>query len=68
VTSVSDLRESVRRFGQIGVPIRGVVFNDMTSRPGKYGSEYAAYGYASYSNTGGDVGSASSASSAGNAS
>jgi tyrosine-protein kinase Etk/Wzc len=39
--------------------VRGVVFNDMTSRPGKYGSEYAAYGYASYSNTGGDAGTAS---------
>ncbi|MEX3999174.1 GNVR domain-containing protein [Paraburkholderia sp. EG285A] len=48
VTSVSDLRESVRRFEQIGVPVRGVIFNDMTSRPGKYGSEYAAYGYSSY--------------------
>jgi tyrosine-protein kinase Etk/Wzc len=59
VTSVSELRESVRRFEQIGVPVRGVVFNDMTSRPGKYGSEYAAYGYASYSNAGGDAGNAS---------
>ncbi|WP_321840533.1 GNVR domain-containing protein [Paraburkholderia bannensis] len=48
VTSVSELRESVRRFEQIGVPIRGVIFNDMTSRPGRYGSEYAAYGYSSY--------------------
>jgi tyrosine-protein kinase Etk/Wzc len=62
VTSVSELRESVRRFEQIGVPIRGVVFNDMTSRPGKYGSQYAAYGYASYGNTGGDAGSPTSAS------
>ncbi|POR55949.1 tyrosine-protein kinase Etk/Wzc [Paraburkholderia eburnea] len=51
VTSVTDLRESVRRFEQIGVPIRGVIFNDMTARPGKYGSEYAAYGYASFSDT-----------------
>ena len=55
VTSVTELRESVRRFEQIGVPIRGVIFNDMTSRPGKYGSQYAAYGYASYSNPRGDV-------------
>lgn len=30
------------------MPIRGVIFNDMMSRPGKYGSEYAAYGYSSY--------------------
>ncbi|RQH04143.1 GNVR domain-containing protein [Paraburkholderia dinghuensis] len=47
-TSVADLRESVRRFEQVGVPIRGVIFNDMTSRPGRYGDEYAAYGYSSY--------------------
>jgi tyrosine-protein kinase Etk/Wzc len=48
VTSVSDLRESVRRFEQVGVPVRGVIFNDMISRPGRYGSKYAAYGYTSY--------------------
>jgi Mrp family chromosome partitioning ATPase len=29
-TSVAELRESVRRFEQVGVPIRGVIFNDMT--------------------------------------
>jgi tyrosine-protein kinase Etk/Wzc len=55
VTSVSELRESVRRFEQIGVPIRGVIYNDVTSRPGKYGSEYAAYGYASYRDASGDA-------------
>ncbi|SDB82337.1 tyrosine-protein kinase Etk/Wzc [Paraburkholderia lycopersici] len=47
-TSVADIRESVRRFEQVGVPIRGVIFNDMTSRPGRYGNEYAAYGYSSH--------------------
>ncbi|WP_322030665.1 GNVR domain-containing protein [Paraburkholderia sp. J76] len=47
-TSVADLRESVRRFEQVGVPIHGVIFNDMTARPGRYGNEYAAYGYSSY--------------------
>lgn len=55
ITSLSELRDSVRRFEQIGVPIRGVIFNDMISRPGKYGSEYAAYGYASYGNMPGDA-------------
>ncbi len=48
VTSLAELRESARRFAQIGVPIRGVIFNDMTSRPGRYGKEYGAYGYSSY--------------------
>jgi tyrosine-protein kinase Etk/Wzc len=54
VTSVSELRESVRRFEQIGVPIRGVIFNDTTSRPGRYGSEYSAYGYSAYGQPEGD--------------
>ena len=59
VTSVSDLRESVRRFEQIGVGIRGVIFNDMTSRPSRYGSKYTAYGYPSY---GSDTGEAATGS------
>jgi tyrosine-protein kinase Etk/Wzc len=55
VTSVSDLRESVRRFEQIGVGIRGVIFNDMTWRPSRYSSKYAAYGYPSYGNDPGEA-------------
>jgi tyrosine-protein kinase Etk/Wzc len=47
VTTAAELRESMRRFEKIGVPIRGVIFNDMMSRPGRYGKEYAAYGYTS---------------------
>ncbi|WP_310633833.1 polysaccharide biosynthesis tyrosine autokinase [Paraburkholderia sp.] len=47
-TSVAELRESVRRFEQVGVPIRGVIFNDMTARPGRYGDAYASYGYSSH--------------------
>lgn len=46
-TSVVDLRESIRRFEQVGVPIRGVIFNDTVARPGRYGEAYAAYGYSS---------------------
>lgn len=49
VTTVEELRESTRRFEQIGVPIRGVIYNDAMSRPGRYGKAYAAYGYSSYS-------------------
>ena len=47
VTTVEELRESTRRFEQIGVPIRGVIFNDAMPRPGRYGKAYAAYGYPS---------------------
>ncbi len=50
-TSLAELRESVRRFEQVGVPISGVIFNDMASRPGRYGNEYSAYGYSSHGNT-----------------
>jgi tyrosine-protein kinase Etk/Wzc len=47
VTTAAELRESMRRFEKIGVPIRGVIFNDMMTRPGRYGKEYGAYGYTS---------------------
>lgn len=51
VTTVEELRESARRFEQIGVPIRGVIFNDaMPTRPGRYGRAYTTYGYASHGN------------------
>jgi tyrosine-protein kinase Etk/Wzc len=49
VTTVEELRESTRRFEQIGVPIRGVIFNDSMTRPGRYGKGYGAYGYPSRS-------------------
>lgn len=47
VSSLADMRESARRFAQIGVPIRGVIFNDM-SRPARYTREYGTYSQASY--------------------
>ncbi|PLZ03571.1 sugar transporter [Burkholderia sp. WAC0059] len=40
VTHLDEMRDAMRRFAQIGVPIRGVIFNDLKSRPGKYGREY----------------------------
>ncbi|HTH61521.1 MAG TPA: GNVR domain-containing protein [Paraburkholderia sp.] len=47
VSSLADMRESERRFAQIGVPIRGVIFNDM-SRPARYAREYGTYGTYGY--------------------
>ena len=49
VSSLADMREAARRFAQIGVPIRGVIFNDM-SRPSRYGREYGTYGYTTHHN------------------
>lgn len=46
LTSLADIRESARRFAQLGVPIRGVVFNDMSSST-RYGRDYGTYRYGS---------------------
>lgn len=51
VTALGELQESIKRLGQIGVPVKGVVFNDMdTSRQryGGYGYKYSRYRYTNY--------------------
>ncbi len=51
VTSLGELQESSRRLGQTGVPVNGVVFNDLdTSRQrfGGYGYKYSRYRYTNY--------------------
>jgi tyrosine-protein kinase Etk/Wzc len=51
VTSIGELRESVNRLGQVGVSVKGVVFNDLdTSRKryGGYGYKYSRYRYTNY--------------------
>ncbi|MEW6345007.1 MAG: GNVR domain-containing protein [Paraburkholderia sp.] len=49
VTGVGEIRESMRRLSQIGVEIRGVIFNGLRLRPGRYGYGYGRYRYSSYS-------------------
>ncbi|GAB3627449.1 Putative tyrosine-protein kinase in cps region [Pandoraea terrae] len=44
-TRAADVRETVRRLGQVGIKPRGMVFNDMTPRPGNYGYGYGRYRY-----------------------
>jgi tyrosine-protein kinase Etk/Wzc len=39
----------MRRLSQIGVEIRGVFFNGLRLRPGRYGYGYGRYRYSSYS-------------------
>jgi len=51
VTALGELQESSKRLGQIGVPVKGVVFNDLdTSRQryGGYGYKYSRYRYTNY--------------------
>ena len=44
VSELGELQESTKRLGQAGVPVRGVVFNDLdTSRP-----RYSRYSYTNY--------------------
>ena len=51
VTALGELQESVKRLGQTGVAVKGVVFNDLdTSRQryGGYGYKYSRYRYTNY--------------------
>ena len=48
VTGIGEIRESARRLSQIGVEIRGVIFNGLRLRPGRYGYGYGRYRYSSY--------------------
>lgn len=51
VTSLGELHESTKRLGQAGVPVKGVVFNDLdTSRQryGGYGYKNSRYKYTNY--------------------
>lgn len=51
VTSLGELHESTKRLGQAGVPVKGVLFNDLdTSRQryGGYGYKNSRYRYTNY--------------------
>lgn len=51
VTSIGELHECVKRLAQVGVPVKGVVFNDLDTsrrRYGGYGYKYSRYRYTNY--------------------
>ena len=51
VTSIGEIQESTKRLGQAGVPVNGVVFNDLDTsrhRDGGYGNKYGRYRYTNY--------------------
>ena len=47
ITTLGDLNETVKRFTQAGAKVRGVLFNGVRPRPGKYGYGYGKYHYSS---------------------
>ncbi len=47
VTTVGELKESVKRLTQAGAKVTGVVFNGVRARPGTYGA-YGTYRYTKY--------------------
>jgi tyrosine-protein kinase Etk/Wzc len=49
VSTLGEVKESVKRLKQAGVPIKGVIFNDLKLRPGRYGYKYGRYRHAEYS-------------------
>ena len=46
VTELGELQESTKRLGQTGVPVKGVVFNDLDTSRQRYGGyRYGNYQY-----------------------
>lgn len=50
ISTLSELRESTRRLEQVGVTVKGVIFNDLNldSRRYRYGYKYSSYQYVNY--------------------
>ncbi|MDP3842910.1 MAG: polysaccharide biosynthesis tyrosine autokinase [Oxalobacteraceae bacterium] len=49
-STIGDIKESVKRCSQTGIPVKGVIFNDIKHRPGGYGYgyKYGKYRYTQY--------------------
>jgi tyrosine-protein kinase Etk/Wzc len=47
VTTPGEINESLKRLAQAGLAAKGVLFNDLKTRPGRYGYGYG-YGYGNY--------------------
>ena len=49
VTELGELQESIKRLGQTGVPVKGVVFNDLDTSRQRYGGyKYSRHRYTNY--------------------
>lgn len=54
VTTPGEINESMKRLAQAGLAVKGVLFNDLKTRPGRYGYGYG-YGYGTYGNAEGNT-------------
>jgi tyrosine-protein kinase Etk/Wzc len=54
VTTPGEINESLKRLSQAGLSAKGVLFNDLKTRPGRYGYGYG-YGYGNYSSQEGNT-------------
>lgn len=50
ITTVGEIKETMKRLNQAGIQARGVLLNDLKTRPGRYGygSKYGKYRYVQY--------------------
>ncbi|MDY7545663.1 polysaccharide biosynthesis tyrosine autokinase [Glaciimonas sp. CA11.2] len=49
-STIGDIKESMKRCSHTGIPVKGVIFNDIKRRPGSYGYgyKYGKYRYTQY--------------------
>ncbi|MBB5201802.1 tyrosine-protein kinase Etk/Wzc [Glaciimonas immobilis] len=49
-STIGDVKETIKRCSQNGIPVKGVIFNDIKRRPGGYGYgyKYGKYRYTQY--------------------
>ena len=47
-SNIGDIKESVKRCNQAGIPVNGVILNGILHRPGGYGYGYGKYRYIEY--------------------
>jgi tyrosine-protein kinase Etk/Wzc len=48
VSTIGDIKESIRRLGQGGISTKGIVLNDLKARPGSYGNRVGRYRHTEY--------------------
>lgn len=49
-STIGDIKESIKRFSNSGIPVKGIIFNGIKHRPGGYGYgyKYGKYRYTQY--------------------
>jgi tyrosine-protein kinase Etk/Wzc len=49
-STIGDIKETIKRFSNSGIPVKGIILNDIKHRPGGYGYgyKYGKYRYTQY--------------------